>query len=222
MCVTFGTPHEGAPFAERENSLVGLAAMMVLTGATRDGASLMQLLAYLRQERRIAGVEDLARSDVSRGRFLEALRDEERHATGDAPHERELPVLTVGGRCNPAGLSWTKRALARMAASQLDGEHDLVVELRSSRPAIGFNDVIKGGLTADCDHTSYFENDQLTADHFRRVVDILRDRVQLNAAVCARVIAAQPARDERYRRWWAAANAMQGKFTPRKPGGETR
>jgi pimeloyl-ACP methyl ester carboxylesterase len=218
LCVTFGTPHEGAPFAEHPRSLLGLAAIALLTAETHDGITMTRLLAYVRQERTIRGIEDLAPSSTTRGEFLDTLRTEERAVAGHTRRERQLPILAVGGRSAGAArrsLSWTRRVLALIADFQLKQEHDLVVRLPSSRPDVGFNDVVKGGLGAECDHMSYFSTDQIGQDYFRQVIHAVRDALRFDASVCARVVAAQPKRDQAALQKQRALK--RGSFSLKKP-----
>jgi hypothetical protein len=154
---------------------------------TMNVLSIAEILAYYRQEKEIRGVDDLAPSSVRRGGFLRKLRKAEQATTKDATKERYLRVLPVGGdfalaRRQPR----LKRAFRCISGLFLRSENDLIVELRSSRPAIGFDDVMKGGLLTYCDHSGYFNPDQIAQPHFATVIEKIREMLDFDAAVCAR------------------------------------
>ncbi len=189
-CVTFGTPHEGAPLAEREKPMQKLAALLVIGSGTGNLLSVVELLAYYRQEKEIRGVDDLAPSSVRQGKFLQNLQEKERDTTNDPVKERYLPILPVGGDFaggSSQGKTRLKRVFQHISGFLLRGENDLIVELSSSRPAIGFNDVIKGGLLTYCDHSGYFDDDQVRQQHFNTVIEKIREFLAFDSAVCARV-----------------------------------
>ena len=162
---TFGTPHRGAAIAEPGGvgGREAAAFLMMLKGTGRP-TSLADTLTLM-GARTLEGIEDVkAFNATTRERetsYVHRLLKEERGCVW--PNGRKRPdMLLVGGRLGEAQKkTWRDRWLAAFVRRKLgDGEHDLVVELRSSMAALLDP---RFGLVVECDHFGYFDDDAPSA-----------------------------------------------------------
>ena len=165
ICVTFGTPHDGAELAEVPGQLL---ASLIMYGIHRRGASLYSLVDVLSvwdQHNGVPGVENLKPRRAGND-FLTTLEDLE----GIAP---QLPIVAVGGEAE-RGWLWN-RLLG-------DAAHDHIVLQRSALPTFVGPD---RQLKTRCDHFKYFDDPQqreVLDDVTARVISSLKMAPAITAA----------------------------------------
>jgi hypothetical protein len=142
ICVTFGTPHLGSDLAESPEEFIGTFAAQASLRATRQIASLLDLLIYSYEHDGFPGIEDLK----PEGQFLRHLETQER---GISPN---IPIIAIGGRA-PSGGTKSKFADRIFGTS----EHDVVVRLKSSLPSFL---PANHRVPTNCDHFGYFDETQ--------------------------------------------------------------
>jgi pimeloyl-ACP methyl ester carboxylesterase len=159
--VTYGTPHEGAAIAEPgfRGGREAAVYLMMLSG-TRQATSIADVLTIV-GERVPEGIEDLKAFDASTKEreksFVATLLEKE--STVMWPNGGNRPeMLIVGGKLGASQKdTWRQRLAAGFVSHKLsDADHDLVVELSSSRsgdvdPAVS--------IQVESDHFSYFDGD---------------------------------------------------------------
>jgi hypothetical protein len=173
LCVTFGTPHQGADLAAHPYRFMGAYAAVMSQG--RNVLSIYRLLSYYAQQKVFEGTDDL-RPANAQGKFLRELEQEERD---DAPpgRLRSLNILPVGGSYRGG-----ERHLMRLMTHMLGTtNHDLVVRTKSTVP----DDVPDGEMTA-CSHFEYFSLEEIKKDHFKKVIKAIRQALGFEKAEAER------------------------------------
>jgi pimeloyl-ACP methyl ester carboxylesterase len=180
--ITFGTPHEGAALAE--HNARDLAVYFMLAKAAGNPVSILDVLSYL-ESRTAEGIENLSpperTTEFRPHAFLHELFMLERwlRDRGD-----KVPVVAIGGRVDMNNIQgWQRRTANALLDWQLGEEHDLVVELRSSlsrrvNPSIAFQ--------ADCDHFSYFANNNCNAIGVSRILHHLLNAMSAGGVPASR------------------------------------
>jgi len=169
-CVTFGTPHLGSGLADAPDKLI---ACFMAAGAWRESgqlAALSDVLWICKNNRVLEGVEDLRTlrgklPERNRDPFQKTLSDKERAASPTT--ERVLDILAVGGRVR--GQSKWYYDLAGRALAGV--EHDVAVPLDSSLP----RRFLRNEPPIECDHFSYFSENQTNQQHYLNVAQYLKD-----------------------------------------------
>jgi hypothetical protein len=177
-CVTFGTPHLGTGLADAADELIACLLAAQVWNATRQLPPLSDVLWVAKQNQTLEGVEDLRtargkRPKDGRARFQETLNDLEREVSPDPEVERGLNILAIGGRVDSES-KWYYE-LARGALG--DVENDVAVPLDSSGPKKGFNTRTSEG---ECDHFSYFTEEEAKKEHYTAVADYLMKALDWN------------------------------------------
>jgi pimeloyl-ACP methyl ester carboxylesterase len=143
-CVTFGTPHEGAAFAEVAEDFFPTFASLATLNGTRNVLSSIDVLTYYGAGGKFEGIEDLrplTGAGSTRERFLKKLREREGRV-------KRIDLLAFGGRITVDG------QVAKLTRRFLAGhDSDQVVELSSSTP-----DLLKPHerIVTTCNHFDYF------------------------------------------------------------------
>lgn len=170
LCVTFGTPHEGADLAE--HPLKGVAAYLIAVSGTGTPTSLARVLAVYGRRKEFEGIEDL-RPDSE---FLRELAGTEFFMAPRAS-ARPLKIRPVGG-IYKGPKPFPQNFVSALLRTR---EHDLVVRHSSSVPRT-FDD----GETTSCSHGEYFNEAETRKEHFRRVIQAVRDALAVEEAMLAR------------------------------------
>jgi hypothetical protein len=113
--LTFGTPHDGAEFAEHPDT--GTGAFLLAGCGTGSIAGVVDVLAYVRQRRTLEGILDLRPRGASGSNFLEDLFDKEFKSCVSGP--RRLTIVAIGGSYRgraPADPLYRRLARAYVAA----------------------------------------------------------------------------------------------------------
>jgi hypothetical protein len=164
--MTFGTPHDGAEFAEHPD--VGLGAFLLAGSATKGLAGIFDALVYVRQRQTLDGILDLRPRGASGPNFLEDLFEKEFKSCESGP--RRLPITAIGGRHPrfPHGDPLLRRlARAYTAAYTGEEENDLVV---TSASATAADTTGSAFVATNCDHFGYFALDQCRQPHMDTVI----------------------------------------------------
>lgn len=180
-CVTFGTPHEGAALVELPpERLIGLFVAIMALKNTVAVPSLIDIFLYQEQCKGFRGIQDLRPAETG-GDFLSTLRQKEIDQA-PAGKQRLLDVFAIGGHTvqkNPFS-----RTIERVFGNS---QNDFVVETSSS-----ISRYLTRKVLVECDHMSYFSEDQSQKPHFKEVIFDLRKRLQVYDAAKTRYIAAPP------------------------------
>ena len=173
LCVTFGTPHEGAELAEHPLKMVA-AYLMVMAG-TGTVISLARVLAVYRNRKRFDGIEDL-RPDSE---FFTKLKTEEIKAAPRAK-TRALDIHAVGG------VFRGDRPFPQVFVSALLGtrDHDLVVRRKSSVP-----DTFDDSTITACGHGEYFQKKETEGEQFMKIIEQVREVLGVTEAILKRATA---------------------------------
>jgi hypothetical protein len=174
-CVTFGTPHEGAMIAELPSEqLVGRFVQIMALRRTESVPSIFNLAVYQEQNKGFPGIQDL-RPARTGGKFLSTLRQQEIEKAG-AGKQRRLDIFAIGGHTTQP--TKTSQLIERIFG---DNEHDLVVETSSS-----ISRYLPHSEIVECDHVSYFSEEQCQKSHFGAVIQYLRKKLQVYDTARAR------------------------------------
>jgi hypothetical protein len=167
-CVTFGTPHEGAMIAELPSEqLVGRFVQIMSVRQTESVPSIFDLAVYQEQNKGFPGIQDLRPAQTG-GKFLSKLRQQEIEKA-EASKLRRLDIFAIGGHTTQP--TKTSKLIERIFG---DCEHDLVVETSSS-----ISRYLPQSELVECDHVSYFSEEQCQQSHFRNVIRYLREKLQV-------------------------------------------
>lgn len=175
--ITFGTPHDGAEFAEHPESAIG--SYLLAGYGTRSLPAMIDALAYAKQRGAMEGVRDLRPRSAPGSNYLERLTDNESRYSPSGP--RRLTVAATGSNYHGgAGGGPLVQRLARAYVSAYTGQsNDLVVTTASAVAG----DTTGAPTVTDCDHFSYFEPDECTKPHVDAVIGRLWQAFELTAAM---------------------------------------
>jgi hypothetical protein len=177
--ITFGTPHEGADFAE--HPMAGIGTYLLAAQGAGLVPGVMDALAYIKQRGVVDGIRDLRPRSAPNPNFLQELRQRESAAV---PHgQRRLPIITIAGNYQPAAQS-TLRSIAQSYINTYTGQeaNDLVVTVPSASAAHIADDSLPA-QTANCDHFTYFANAESDMPHIDTVIGRLWDCFNLTSIV---------------------------------------
>ena len=151
-CITFGTPHEGTPLAERPSGLLGIGVTSIRAGQPGGFMGASDVLALVAAYKGvIPGIDDLKPPRaIGRGEHKTTFVDElfQKERINAEQNACRLPILAIGGQGpHESHIEWVADRMFRGTP------HDCVVELSSSAPE---RRVGVSHLGVRSDHFSYF------------------------------------------------------------------
>jgi hypothetical protein len=163
ICVTFGTPHEGAELAEVTDRFVGRICVVAWIAALRGGFhSLFEVLSFRRALKGFPGITDLYPTSIGGNScFLFQLKRQELIRPW-------LRVFAIGGSFQ-TGSDFRSQLSSRFFEGE---ENDLVVALSSTCP----NQAVEKIHATQCDHFDYFDV-PTRVEILKKAVQYIKDRL---------------------------------------------